>query len=199
MNTVNQLPPELNKALRRETQGEIIRWSGRPNPMAAFRATLPIWIMGVPWSAIMFTIMATFVVSVLNGKPPTRTVPVWEYAMAGAVFLFISVFVLIGLAMLLAPFWAWWQARNTIHVITSDRLLTLIAGRKLTTRSIPPHQILRIERQQRKDGSGTLRVTTGFKTDSDGDKIELTEDLIGVPKVAAAERHLVDLAPHCAA
>jgi len=187
MLTLSHLPADLRSAVERETRGEVVRWIGRPRPMTVLAKAAPIWLMGIPWSALTFTIFGALILAVLAGKPPTRVVHPWEYwAMAGAV-VFTAGFVLVGLGMLLAPIYAAMKARRTVHVITDRKLLTITAGRSTSVGSIAPAEILRIDRQQRPDGAGTLRVVTGIGRDSDGDKYERTEELIGVAEAQKAE------------
>lgn len=197
MTALNHLPPELTKALKRETQGEIIRWVGRPKPSTTFLKAMPIWIMGIPWSAVTFTIFGAMLLAALSDKPPGHSVDPWELTMMRAGLLFTGVFALIGAGMLGYPFWAAWKARQTVYAITSERLLSLVVGKTVTTRSTWPNMIGQIERKEARDGSGSLSIVTGHKKDSEGDTVIQTEELIGVDNVAAAERQLLEFAPQC--
>ncbi|MGQ0673314.1 MAG: hypothetical protein ACT4N2_10625 [Hyphomicrobium sp.] len=187
------LPPLLAAAIKQETRGEVVRWIGRPKARTAFLQTLPIWLMGVPWSALMFTIFGVLVLSVTADVPSTRTIPTGEYIAMGAVLIFAGAFVLVGAGMLLAPFWAAWKARRTAHIITDRRLLTITQGRSITVKSVPPDQLRTFERTERPDGHGSLKIVTGYAKDSDGDRVEQSEHLLGVASVSEAERLLVAL------
>ncbi|HRD76583.1 MAG TPA: hypothetical protein PK264_11680 [Hyphomicrobiaceae bacterium] len=187
MATTANLPAALKAAVEKETRGEAIRWIGRPRPTSAFAHAAPIWAMGIPWSALTFSIFGVLLLAIFAGKPPKRIIPVWEYWAMGAAVVFAGSFALIGAAMLLSPFHAAWTARRTAHIITDRRLITLTSGRSTSVRSFGPAEVLLIERRQHADGSGTLHVVTGFKRDSDGDKIEQRETLVGVADVAKAE------------
>lgn len=183
----------LDEVVRRETAGEKVWWTGKPKPTTVFRKTLPIWIMGIPWSALSFTMMGVLVLSIFFSPPPTRVIPRWEYVMAGAFLIFVGVFVMIGAGMLGAPFWTAWKATRTAHVITDKRLITITLGRKLEIKSVLPEQLLGFERQQYADGSGSLIITTGHVRDSEGDTTRTTEELLGVPDIAKVEKLLREL------
>lgn len=193
MVTLNQLPRRFAAAAKRETQGEIVRWIGRPSPRTSFSAATPIWLMGVPWSALTFTIFGVLVAAIVSGPPPERAVPNWEYAAMAAALLFTGTFALLGAGMMLAPLWAAWKARQTIHIITDKRLVSISAGRATRVVSVLPREIRSIVRTERTDGSGALKIVTGYERDSDGDNVERSETLIGVPQVAKAERLLREL------
>lgn len=158
-----------------------------------FRSAMPMWFMGVPWSALMLTLFGVLCAAIFWAKPPTREIHQFEYFAMGAAFLFTGAFTLLGLGMLGYPFWAAGKARRTVHVITDKRLITLTAGRHTEIRSVEPHQIVSYQRSERADGSGSLRLVTGYEKDSDGDRVEMTEHLIGIPEVAKVERLLREL------
>lgn len=190
---LNDLPHDLAAALKRETKGELIRWTSRPDPGRAFLGASPIWLMGVPWSALTFTLFGFLFASIFFSPPPERSVPPWEYVAMGAALIFAGSFVLIGLAMLFAPFLAWHQAQRTVHAITDKRLVSVIAGRSTSIKSVLPAQLVSFERKERADGSGTLKIVTGYEKDSEGGRVTLSEELIGVSSVATAERLLQEL------
>ena len=67
--------------------------------------------------------------------------------------LFGLPFLLIGLAMFLAPLWGWMSARRTVYAISSDRAV-IIQGRSV--RSFESDEIEELERYERADGSGDV-------------------------------------------
>lgn len=188
MSWLNDLSHDLAAALKSETRGEVIRWAGRPDPSAAFRSTLGILLFAVPWLAISLPISGAMLGAILKGPPATRVVSMFEVAMVWFGFVFSLSFVLIGLGMVAAPFLALRRARRTVFAITDDRILTISANKTRKVTTILPEKILKIERTERGNGSGTLKVVIGHKKDSDGDTIETAESLVGVPRVADAER-----------
>ncbi len=193
MSKSKQASEALDKAIRLETSGEKILWIGKPRPTTVFRKTLPIWMMGIPWSALMFPIFAVLILSIFFSPPARRVISTWEYFAMGALLIFVGAFVMVGVGMLGAPFWTAWKASRTAHVITDKRLISVTVGRKIDIKSILPEQLLGFDRQQYPDGSGSLSITTGHVRDSDGDRTRLTEDIVGVPDIAKVEKLLLEL------
>ncbi|MCB1504536.1 MAG: PH domain-containing protein [Hyphomicrobiaceae bacterium] len=191
MNPLNELPHDAVQTITAETQGEIIRWTGRPNPRSIFWSATPAWLMGIPWLALSGGMFGAMVHVALFGKANTAAMNGWGPAALGIAIVFVSAFVLIGLAMVGAPFWAWAKSRRMIYVITDKRLIRIgWDGRTKEVASWDPARIVSLLKRERRDGSGTLTVTTLVYQDSDGDKSKDVEILAGVPNVAAAERLL---------
>lgn len=185
MSTVADLPRRLRDAVTKEFQGEAIRWAGRPSAWRAFKASTPIWLFAVPWTAFSLGWEWLALGGWLSGKPsPSST-----HTIFGIVFpLFGLPFILVGLGMMAMPFIAWIGARRTVHVVGDRRFSTLTVARQLKVKSYSVGDIVRTERSERRDGSGTLTVITGFRRDSDGDKVEDTEMLYGIADVRKVER-----------
>ncbi|MDX2158121.1 MAG: hypothetical protein SFW09_16595 [Hyphomicrobiaceae bacterium] len=185
MSTPTSLPRRLRDALAKELPGEPILWTGRPSALRAFLASLPIWLFAIPWTAFSLGWEYMALGGWLSGKPP----PSPTHSIMGIVFpLFGLPFVLIGIGMMLAPFAAWSRARRTVHAVSNHRFLTITVGRRLTVKSHATSSIVRTERIERRDGTGTLKVVTGIRRDSDGDRVEDTEVLIGIPEVRKVDR-----------
>lgn len=199
MKTLSQLPARFTEVVARETKGEEIRWFGRPSARLAFLMATPIWLMGIPWTTFCLGWTAVPVSTLLyadKAKDPLKGWGVWAM---GGMTLWGLMFVLVGLGMLLAPYWAWAKARRTIHVVTNRRILTIEAGRHIAVRSVWPKDIISLDRRERRSGLGTLTVITGYKTDSDGDRVAEKEVLFAVPDVRTAERQIMDLRARAAA
>lgn len=199
MNWTKELPPEAAVALKAETQGETIRWAGKPDPRQAFAGGTSAWLMGIPWCALTFTIFGILVASVLSGKPPKGGVTPGLGLMMLAMLIFVAGFVLVGIGMMAVPFLAWWKARRTIYAITDRRILRLVSGKTKEVMTVTPDKILNMTRRERHDGTGTLRLVTGFKRDSDGDIGTVTEELLAVPNVREAERIISSMQASAAA
>jgi len=193
---IRDLPRGTAEIVKRETRGEIIRWMGRPHAGRAFRAAFGIYVIAVPWCAVTFTVFGALFASALSGKPPPRPIPMWEYWMMGAAVVFAFVFAALGLAMLVSPWWAWRKARSTVHVVTDRRVVTVVGGRETRVEAIPAERIRRLTRTERRDGSGTIRIVTGYGKDSDGDWVEDATVLYEVPSAAAAGRAVEALERH---
>jgi len=77
-----------------------------------------------------------------------------------------------------------------VYVLTAKRLAVVESGLTLKVRSIFPGDVHSIERTQRRDGCGNLKIVTGWTRDSEGGKVEKSETLIGVPEVRQVEDHI---------
>jgi hypothetical protein len=84
--------------------------------------------------------------------------------------LFGVPFLLIGLAMLSSPLWAYKKALKTIYVITDRRAITFDGGWSTTIRSYPPDKLQDIYRKEERDGSGDVVITRRAWRDSEGDR-----------------------------
>lgn len=186
------LPAWLEAAVQRETVGESVRWTGRPGAWRAFAWTSLIWIFGIPWLAFSVFWEATVVGSLLlsKGAPPAGSM---GQTMGWVMALFGLPFVLIGLGMLLAPFAAFRTARRTVYALTNKRFITITQGRTRHVKSVLPDLIRSIERKERRDGSGNLRLILGYEKDGDGDTVTKAEDLVAIPEVRKVENMLMDL------
>jgi len=188
MGPPSDLPPRLSAAVKRELQGERVRWSGRPSPRRAFWTALPIVLFGIPWTAGIGVAW----VSLFDMTTLAKLTGWMLLAMAGA-GLFLLTFLFVGLVMIATPWVAAHSARNTIHLVTDRRLVTIRAGRlstKVTT--VWPADIVSIERKERPDGSGNLKLVLGAHRDSDGDKVTTQETISGVANVRGAELALAE-------
>ena len=193
MNWTKDLPPPLLKALKAETVGDPVVYAVQPRPWPTFRATLPIWIMGIPWTALTTALLVMALAGPLSGTPPPPSLGTTGGFGVTMFALFISIFVLIGWGMMLAPFWAYWKAKHTVYAVTKKRLILLTLDRKLKVQSIEPDAMRSFSRDERRDGSGTLTILQGFGHDSDGDPVAKTETLWCVPAVKRLETQLQDL------
>lgn len=188
---MRDLPRAANEAITAETQGEVIRWVGRPDPGQSFWRTTPIWLMGIPWLALSGGIFGSFVAAALFGKVRASGAGGWEPVILVVAILFCGAFVLIGFGMIGAPFWVWWKSRRMAYVVTDRRFLRIGWRRGgVEVKSFDPSTFIAIERSERRNGSGTLTITTHLSRDSDGDTSKETEMVIGVKDVRAADKFL---------
>jgi hypothetical protein len=179
--------PALIAALKHETQGEQLLWSGQESPARAFLVTTSAWLLGIPWLALAGFMEFTLVAGLIKGWPGPAASSWQVFAMLGAV-LFVGLFVVIGIVMVAAPFTSWLKARRSLHFVTNQRFGSLALTRGRSVVSHPVHRIVRTERHERRDGTGTLTIVTGFRTDSDGDSVEQRVTLRGVADVRRLER-----------
>lgn len=180
---LEKFPPELQTAIRSELKAfERVRWAAQPIPRRMMRKALPILFFAIPWTAFALFWMAmafTMVGTPKDGK------------IIGIVFpLFGLPFVLIGFAMLSAPWWAARTAKRTVYVLTDNRALIITVGRSIRTQSYRLDQLKERTKRTNADGSGDLIFSRESYCDSDGDRRTRTHGFEGVPDVRAAERML---------
>ncbi len=190
MNSMRDIPPEAVAAIKAETPDEIVRWAARPNPGRACRTGFGIYVFAIPWCALTFPLFGDLMMSVFYGQTPQWVVGGRGHGPVGASLIIVGTFAAIGVAMLAAPAWVYWNARRTVYAITNRRVITIVTGHTTKVTSIPIDRIHKIERSERDDGSGTLNLVTNYGKDNEGSRVEDATKLIGVPNVRAAERAL---------
>lgn len=151
----SRLPPELEELVRSELRpGEMLLWVGQPRPGRFLLLTIPIVLFGIPWTAfsVFWMVMASGMV--LGGQPGGG-----GFQLVFLLFPLWGVpFVLIGLGMLSAPYWAWRMAKQTCYAVTDQRVLIWEPGMfgKVTIRSYGPEALSKMHRTEAPDGSGDL-------------------------------------------
>jgi hypothetical protein len=70
--------------------------------------------------------------------------------------LFGLIFLVVGVGMVLSPFWAAYRARGTVYVVTDRRAIIFDGGWSTHVRSFGPGDLESVERRQRGDGSGDI-------------------------------------------
>lgn len=189
MGSTNSLPRDALQRLTRELAGEPILWAGQPSPWHAFRRAAFLWLFAVPWTAFALAWEGIVLASFFAGEPGqgpagAGAILIWVFPLFGLPF------VLVGLWMMARPLVEFRSARRTVHVLTGTRLITAELGRDLVVTSVPPARIVQITRKDGPAGTGTLSLSLGQYRDSDGDRVEKTIDLFGVPEVAQLDGEL---------
>lgn len=180
-------PDPLDLALQRELRaGERVLWRGRRLPRFAWEG-LVIWLFAIPWTAFAVFWTAMAFAGAQTFEPDAG---VLGYAFP----LFGTPFIAVGLGMLAAPFLPLFGARRTLFAVTDQRLLRIYRGRRLKTRSVGGAAIGAIERNERNNGSGTLKIVVGSHRDSDGDRQIDHFELGEVADVLGAETRVRELA-----
>lgn len=148
MRAYTVIPRHLEDRIDRELEtGERIEWMDMPIPRYFTRASTAAFLFGIPWTAF-----AVFWVFAASGFK----VPDFSGGGESLFPLFGLPFVLIGLAMLSSPFWAYRRAFKTVYVITDRRAILYQGGWTRTIRSYPPEKLEEIYRKERRDGSGDV-------------------------------------------
>lgn len=176
-----ELAYRLDAALAREASGERILWRG--SQVARIDPRLfGIYLFAVPWTAfaLFWTVMAAAGTRAFEGAGLLA----WAFPLFGVPFI------VVGFAMLAAPFLAFLGGRGTLYAVTERRLLKLSLGRSLKVESIPGQRLGRSTRRERADGSGTLSFAVGAGTDSDGDRTAERFEMVEIANVFEAAGHV---------
>ena len=183
------LPPDLRRALDAALQGERLLWSGQPRGRRMWPLFV-VWLFAVPWTAfsLFWESMA-----LLPWWASSKTPDDMRWTFGIVMPLFGLPFIVIGFAMLAAPFWAMAKARSTIHALTDKRLLTIVTGRSTKVKSVAVGRTGPVNITIAPDGSGSFTVQTGSHVDSDGDCVTDKFEISGIDDVAALERQFLSL------
>jgi hypothetical protein len=185
----SDLPQAVFKKVNAEFDGESILWAAQPNAKKAFLLASPILLFAIPWTVFALGWEFIAVTMLLAEDKPDSDGPSKIF---GLVFPIFGIpFVVVGLAMVSSPFWAWWKARRTVYVLTDQRVSTVVTGKTLDITNMDVTQIASIQRIEKPDGSGTLHLDMGEYRDSDGDRVKKKISLPGVPDVRNLERLIV--------
>lgn len=182
-------PDGLDLALQRELRrGERVLWQGRPIARVHSKA-FGIYLFAIPWTAfsLLWTALAAGGATAMAGDGGGIGLAAWAFPLFGVPFIAI------GLGMLATPFWPLWSARRTLFAVTDQRLIQLTLGRELKSESLPADRIGHVERAERPDGSGTLKIAMRVGRDSEGDRHTETFDLGEVGEVLEVEQTIGQL------
>lgn len=168
--------------------GERVAWMDQPIPGRMARATWPIVLFGIPWTAfaLFWTAGAAWGTSKMDGGP----------GLFSAFPLFGLPFILIGVGMLSSPYWARRRARRSAYVLTDRRAIVFTAGWRgsITVRSFEPERLNDLRRKQHPDGSGDLVFAQDIRRDSDGDRLATDVGFLAVREVKSVEEMVRALA-----
>jgi len=171
--------------------GERVTWSAQPIP---WRISWPAWfvvLFGIPWTAFALFWMwgasgfGMDFPAIGNGGGPFQFVQL--------IFpLFGLPFVLIGLGMFSAPYWAYRAAKRTVYALTDRRAIIIKGGfwKSLTVKSYEPRLLNEVERKQYADGSGNLLFTINYTRNNDGDRTMTHEGFYAIENVKQVEELL---------
>ena len=173
---LRQLPGELRLLVEKELEpGERIQWIGQP------RARRQLW----EWLLLPLT-----------GLPLTA-MTAWIVATSEATFnrLFALPFLLGGLALLSAPWWAVRRSRRTVYLVSDRRVLILRAEAELTVHSIAPAGLQWVECRQFRGGFGDLVFCRGEQASryAGGSDVQ-SQGFLSIPDVRRVESLVRQLA-----
>ena len=147
------LPEPLAQRLRAELQpGEILLWTGRPDPALAAR---PAWTFTLIGGAML--IPTTIIAGVIGIVVVAVAFATRSPCLALALLPFLAVFAIILLLLATLPFRARQLAQNTIYALTNRRAILWQKGLwNFQVRSFTPQQLGAMQRTERPDGTGDL-------------------------------------------
>jgi hypothetical protein len=182
---------ELQAILRRELQpGEHLLWSASPVPRKLLMVFV-VWLFAIPWTAFALFWEATSLMGFISITQTSPGVGAWMF---GIIFpLFGLPFVAVGLFMLWTPFEALRKAARTVYGLTDRRMLRISAGAKRDIAWLLLRKMGLIDFSADKEGYGTLRIQSGTRRDSDGDRVTERFEVPGVPDVARLNGLLMEL------
>jgi len=184
------LPLHVAEAVKREAGDDAVLWVGRPDARRIFRTTALIWLFGVPWTGFVLIwegialapLLSPWLISA-QGLPKTVG--------AGSVFMALwgVPFLLVGLLIMSAPWWARSEAVNSAYVVTERYLMAVNASRSgtSTVEKTDISRIVTIVRTEWPSGFGVLKISRGRKRDSDGDLVSDEATWTGIPDVRRVE------------
>ncbi len=184
------LQTRLAEALRRETQGEVVRWTGRPSAERVAARLRAILVFGVPLLALPVLAVAGFIIRFsLQGR---LLVALSLLVLTAPAWLFLA---LVGHRLVMRPLRSAWDAGRTIHAVTDRRLVTIVEGRSRRIESVWPAMILSIDRKDKRDGFGNLRLSL-IDPDPENDARVRLDDIPDVRKVEGMLMELKERAAH---
>lgn len=124
---------------------ETILWQGRPNAWALTKSALAFWwVMGY----FVFLALWRFVAAI-------DIMPVGQAIAISMPFLLLAV--IVGSLLYLT---AWVQARATVYTVTNKRVAMRVGAALTITLNLPYTQVASADLDLRKDGTGTVALTT---------------------------------------
>lgn len=130
--------------------GERLVWCQQPRALAFVPATLPEFLFGIPFSVVPASILYL-------------ALSQWHQAawsLLLVVLSFAALFLVIGIGLLLSPFWAYWKGARTIYAVTDERCIVIAAPYRRTVCSYLAEpeagDIVNLHRTEDEHGHGDL-------------------------------------------
>lgn len=165
--------------------GESLLWTGVPDPARASRAALLPALFGIPF--------AGFALFWIAGAYRGAHIASRGNSVFGFFPLFGLPFLLIGLAIVFSPLWAYLRALSTVYAVTNQRVLIISGTRNRSVKSCTPADIGSIEHQERPDGSGDIIINTQALLRRNNMVTPVKVFLYGVPNVRSVAAQVMAL------
>jgi len=182
------IPPDLQLALDQETTGERRLWAGMGDPRQgawAKAAAFPFFFVLLVLSIPLATIAQSYFTSNTSSADFVRS--------HAADLVTKTPLMLVFFLFLLVPIWGFWSVRRSLYAVTNRRIIK-IDGRlgSLKVKTIWPNDIRHLERTERANGTGTVKMSLGMKV-VDGGALESFETLYGLADPRGFERAVREL------
>jgi hypothetical protein len=195
MTSLGSLPPDLAAAVGRDTAGETILWLHQPAPKDVFRAHISGLWFGIPWLSfsLLWESLALdlFPLRAFGIEPTNSCACPGQTGWSPDLFMgaFGSLFVLIGIAMVWAPFGKARQARYSAYVFTDRhaRVVVTPAGFYCELSKVAFDKIQRIDVKKWGERFSDMKLVTYSHTNSNGEVIETAMELKTVVDAPAVE------------
>ena len=170
--------------------GESLCWTGNAYPGRAALTALPASIFGIPFAGFaLFWITQAYHATSAMSKTSQNS-----FARGFAVFpLFGLPFLCIGLAIILAPLWAYLKGRSTVYAVTNQRVMVITGGGNRSVKSYTPADIVSVEHRERPDGSGDVVILTTGTTRTNNSVSQIKVALVGIPNVKQVAQQVMTL------
>ncbi|MBV9863955.1 MAG: hypothetical protein JO316_01245 [Abitibacteriaceae bacterium] len=175
---------ELHSVVQPDVEsGEQILWVGQPNAARMAVKSIGGFLFGVGWT--------WFTVAFIMGWMSHNSSSQWPGGIWGfgglAFYLFMTPFLIVGLAMLASPLLSYQQGLRTFYAITNQRILVIETGKSRKVQSYGEGDIGNLERTEQPDGSGDLTFAKQHYKDGDGDLRTRDIKLVGIAQVRTVE------------
>lgn len=178
------LPYDLKRRVVEEIDpDESLVWIGQPDPGRMALSSAAVSLFAIPFTAFAIFWMAMAAQGITEAEGPFIFFP-----------LFGLPFLLVGLAMLLSPLWAYRKAKKTAYMITSRRAVVIEGGRSFQVTSYGPEDLQDLVRRERSDGSGDVIISEERVYHSRGRHRIVRKGFFGIRGVKEVEDRLEELA-----
>lgn len=186
------LSGEPDRRVRSELRpGERILWTGGPKPTRCILLTVPAALGGITFLGFgAFWMRDTGLSRMLFVRAVAE--PGALNPMLDPFSLFVLPALILGLALLSVPFWAYRRALRTRYVLTDQRAMILGAGwfTKGTVLSFTSAELAKMERRESDDGTGDLvfeKAANALRGSFDPISLLLHRGFMGIENVRKVE------------
>lgn len=165
--------------------GERLLWADRPVSLRPHAMQhIVTGLFGIPFLA--FALFWTAMASGMLLGPSGGTGTAFDYLFP----MFGLPFILVGIGLVLSPFWGMWKGRQSIYALSDQRVIVLQGGRSRSVQSWSLEDIAEITRKER-DGSGDVIFSRSWVPNTKGGGYWRMHGFLGVDDAASVEHALI--------